>query len=45
MTKRRIEYLYIEAKIRTKSNSATNSESVGYKIAYEKVLNRTSKGR
>ena len=39
MTKSRIKYLYNEAEIRTKSKSATNSESVGYKIAYEKVLN------
>ena len=28
-----------------KNKSATSSESAGYKIAYKKVLNRTSKGR
>ncbi len=28
-----------------KSNSATNSKSIGYKVVQEKVLNWTSKGR
>ena len=43
--KNRIKYLKIDVKIRTKSKSATNSESVGYKIVFVKVLNWTSKGR
>ena len=45
MTKRRVKYLQIETKIRTKIKSVTNTESAGYKIVYVKVLNWTSKGR
>ena len=33
------------AKTRIKGMTATNSESARYKIAQEKVLNRTPKGR